>query len=166
MGSGKSLKFLWFFLLKLALVVGIAAGIIIFVIAFYRVNGNNMFPNMKDGDLCILFKLDDYYMENVILYKSEEGTKLGRIVAIEDQEVDFPEAGGYLVNGYMPAEEIMYQTFADEKSDVEYPIKVTEDKYFVLNDFRSDTKDSRQIGLVDKSDIIGKVIFVLRRRSF
>ena len=39
---------------------------------------------------------------------------------------------------------------------------IPEDKYFVLGDNRSNSKDSRnpEIGLVEKEDIIGKVRFI------
>ena len=87
-------------------------------------------------------------------------------MAIGGQEVDFPEEGGFLVNGYMPSEEIIYQTFKASESSINYPIYVDEGSYFVMNDFRSDTKDSRQFGLVKKEDIVGKMLFILRRRSF
>ena len=169
MGKRKTKKkgnFLVGFLLKVGIIALIIFLVLHFVIAIYRVDDNNMFPMMKDGDFCILYKLDDYYMNNVILYKTDQGNKLGRIVAIGGQEVDFPEEGGFLVNGYMPSEEIMYQTFKAEESPVNYPIYVDEGSYFVMNDFRSDTKDSRQFGLVKKEDIIGKMLFILRRRSF
>lgn len=35
--------------------------------------------------------------------------------------------------------------------------KIPEDKYLVLGDNREDSKDSRQIGLISKKDIIGRV---------
>ena len=162
----KVLKTIGLLLLKLLIFVGIGVAVFTYVITLHRVSGNNMFPNMKDGDLCVVYRLDDYFMNNVVLYKSGEGLSLGRIVALPGQEVEFPENGGYLINGYDPSEEIAYQTFRDEESDVEYPLVVSEGTFFILNDFRSDMKDSRKIGLVSQNDIVGKVIFILRRRSF
>lgn len=39
--------------------------------------------------------------------------------------------------------------------------KIENNKYFVEGDNRTASTDSRQFGLIDKTDIIGKVIFVL-----
>ena len=36
-------------------------------------------------------------------------------------------------------------------------LELGEDEYFVLGDNREDSVDSREIGLIDKDDIIGKV---------
>ena len=90
--------------------------------------------------------------------------KLGRIVAVGGQSVDFPKDGGYTVDGYQPSEEITYQTFGAD--GVKYPIDVGDDEVFIMNDFRSDTDDSRQFGCVKKSDIDGKLLFLIRRRGF
>jgi hypothetical protein len=35
-----------------------------------------------------------------------------------------------------------------------------------MNDFRSDLKDSRKYGEINKKNIIGRVIFIFRRRLF
>ena len=124
-----------------------------------------MFPFVKDGDLCIVYKLDDYYTGDVVSYYDNNGKlKIGRVVAAAGQEVNFPDEGGYTVDGYQPTEEITYQTFGAE--GVKYPMEVGENEVFIMNDFRSDTKDSREIGPVKKTDIDGKLMFIVRRRGF
>ena len=92
--------------------------------------------------------------------------KPGRVIAIAGQTVTFPEDGGYEVNGYQPAEEIPYETYQAENSPVNYPLTVPEGSFFILNDYRSDSSDSRQYGVVSETQIIGKLLFLLRRRGF
>lgn len=124
-----------------------------------------MFPFVKDGDLCIVYKLDEYTTGDVVAYKTKNGkTKIGRIVAVGGQEVNFQKDGGYTVDNYQPAEEITYQTFGAD--GVKYPIEVGENEFFIMNDFRSDTDDSRQIGSIKESKICGKLLFLIRRRGF
>jgi len=41
-----------------------------------------------------------------------------------------------------------------------------EDEYFILNDFRQITTDSRELGGIKKSQIKGKLLFLMRRRNF
>lgn len=152
-------------LIKIAVLVIIVVIVLTWILGLHRMTGNNMFPFVKDGDLCIVYKLDDYTTGDVVLYRNDEGKmKLGRIVAVGGQSVDFPKDGGYTVDGYQPSEEITYQTFGAD--GVKYSIDVDDDEAFIMNDFRSDTDDSRQFGGVKKSDIDGKLLFLIRRRGF
>lgn len=152
-------------LIKIAVLGVIIFLVLTYVLGFYRMTGNNMFPFVKDGDLCIVYKLDEYTTGDVVAYKTKNGkTKIGRIVAVGGQEVNFPKDGGYTVDDYQPAEEITYQTFGAD--GVKYPIEVGENEFFIMNDFRSDTDDSRQIGSIKESKICGKLLFLIRRRGF
>ena len=152
-------------LIKIAVLTIIVVIVLTWILGLHRMTGNNMFPFVKDGDLCIAYKLDDYTTGDVVLYRNDEGKmKLGRIVAVGGQSVDFPKDGGYTVDGYQPSDEITYQTFG--ANGVKYPIDVGNDEVFIMNDFRSDTDDSRQFGGVKKSDIDGKLLFLIRRRGF
>ena len=133
----------------------------------FYVSGNSMFPAVRDGDLCFIYRLGNYYTGNIVVYLDGNGNKkIGRIAGTEGAEVDFPESGGYTVNGYQPSESVTYQTFRAEGSAVEYPLTVPEGSFFILNDFRSDTSDSRKTGCVAEKNIIGQVVFLVRRRGF
>ena len=163
----KKYGFLIHFLIKMGLLV--AAGYLVwtYALCFHRISGNNMFPAGKDGDLGIVYQLEECHTGDLVWYESPDGTgKYGRIVAVPGQEVDFPEEGGYLVNGYQPAEEVLYETYRDKESGIKYPVTLVEDEYFILNDYRDDTADSRDYGPIKASAIKGKVIFLLRRRGF
>lgn len=152
-------------LLKMTVLAGIITAVLTWVLGLHRMTGNNMFPFIKDGDLCILYKLEEYTTGDVVAYRNEKGTvRIGRIVAVAGQDVDFPEEGGYTVDGYQPTEEITYQTFGAE--GVKYPAHVGEGQYFVMNDFRSDTDDSRKNGAINASQVCGKLMFLIRRRGF
>ena len=155
------------FLLKILAAAAVIAIVLTWVLGFFRMSGNYMYPAVKDGDLCIVYKPEKCGINEVVLYRDDYGNlRLGRIVAEEGQSVDFPEKGGYLVDGYQPAEEITYETCADMDADVIYPLKIKKEMYFIMNDFRSDTNDSRCHGMIDQSRICGKLVFLLRRRGF
>ena len=159
--------FLLAFVLKMAFfaVAGYAVWTYVGIVA--RVGGNEMFPSAKDGDACVVYRLADVYVGDVVAYDDGKGgVKFARVAAIGGQEIDFPEGGGYRVNGYQPNEQVTYPTFSEPKSAVKYPLEIGEGEYFVLNDFRSDTNDSRSFGVLGDEDVIGKVVFLFRRRSF
>lgn len=155
------------FLLKTAFLVGIVAAVFTFILSLYRMTGNSMFPSVRDGDLCLFYRLEECHLNDIVLYEDMDGKKKpGRVIAIAGQTVTFPEDGGYEVNGYQPAEEIPYETYQAENSPVNYPLTVPEGSFFILNDYRSDSSDSRQYGVVSETQIIGKLLFLLRRRGF
>lgn len=163
--KNKGYVFLYRFLIKTGvLLVGIAM-VLIFVICPFRMNDNTMFPSFRNGDLGIFCKLMSCQTNDIILYEDSNGKlKVGRIVAVGGQTVVFNENGGFQIDGYTPSEEIPYETYADNVSN--YPLVLTNDQFFVLNDFRSIQTDSRQFGPIDKSQIKGKLVFLWRIRGF
>lgn len=66
-----------------------------------------MSPFVRDGDLCVFYKLEKVYLNDVVLYQGENGKlRIGRIVATGGQSIDFQEEGGYTVDDYTPTEEV------------------------------------------------------------
>jgi len=152
--------------LALKIVVIIIAAYFIFsqLFLFTQVNGNGMFPAMKDGDLVIGFRLQQSYMKgDVVVYERGGEYFVGRIAAREGDFITISSNGSMMVNGTIQTGEIMYPTYA--KEGVEYPFEVPAGCVFILGDYRTQSEDSRDFGAVPLDDIAGKVITVLRRRS-
>ena len=160
-------SFLFRFLVKTALIILAVFLVLTFVLQIFRMTGNNMYPYISDGDLCVFYRLDDLYLNDVVLYEDEDGRKcVGRIIASGGQVVSFAKEGGYTVDGYEPIEENPYETYEAEDGNVLYPLHLAEDEYFVLNDFRKLTTDSREKGTIKRSQIKGKLLLLMRRRNF
>lgn len=129
-----------------------------------QVSGNGMFPAVKDGDLVLAYRLQkDYAKNDVIVYRWDGQTRVGRIIGREGDVIMMDDSGNLLVNGTTQGGEIMYPTYA--KEGIEYPYVVPEGTVFLLGDYRTQTEDSRDFGPVMKSSIQGKVITILRRRG-
>lgn len=73
------------------------------------------------------------------------------------------DSGTLVVNGSAQSGEILYPTYA--KDGIEYPYTVPTGSFFILGDYRTQSKDSRDFGAVDLADVKAKVITLLRRRS-
>lgn len=156
----------------LALIIRVLVVILFLVLLFtfvFGINyhtGNNMHPKVEDGDLVITYKLEPLNLNDVVLYKTNDGeTHCGRIAAMPGDVLSISDEGEFIVNGGVRSEEIFYPTLPGKYGNSQ-EYKVPEDTYYILNDFRSDTSDSRSIGPVKKSDIKGNAIFVIRRRGF
>lgn len=164
--NSKSNKIILKFLTKTLFLVTTLIFLFSFVFCLYRMSDNYMFPSFRDGDLGVFIRIANFYPQDVILYEQNGKTKAGRIVAIKDQEVEFLKDGGYNINGGPAIDEIPYETYMNEESNVKYPIKLKDNQYFILNDFRENKNDSRTFGVVNEKQIKGKLLFLLRRRSF
>lgn len=125
---------------------------------------NNMFPNVKDGDLVITFKLGGSYNGDIVLYEISGETRMGRVVGIPGDTIDFNDDGTYTINGTVPYETIYFATNPAQGSQVEYPYVVKEGEVFILNDMRDMDSDSRVYGGITETK--GKVVLIIRRRGF
>lgn len=129
-----------------------------------QVSGMDMFPALKDGDLAIVFRLQqEYAKDDVVAYETTEGLRFGRIIARESDVVMMDDTGTLTVNGTVQSGEILYPTYALE--GIEYPYRVPEGCVFVLGDYRTRATDSRTLGAISMDEVSGKVITILRRRG-
>lgn len=128
--------------------------------------GNNMHPAVRDGDLIIAYRLQKPYLNAAVLYEQNGKTCAGRVIAFEGDEIDISPEGKLAVNGVSPAEEVFYATVPAQNSKITYPYKVEKGKAFILNDFRTDTDDSRSFGAVDLKQIKGALLLTMRHRDF
>lgn len=150
--------------IRIILLIGI--GYILFTQVFLitRATGNDMFPAIKDGDLVIAFRLHkEYVKDDVAVYKMEGKTHLGRVAARETDVVTLDDSGTLLVNGTAQVGEIIYLTLARE--GLTYPLRIEENRLFLLGDHRMESIDSRDYGPIELRKLEGKVITILRRRG-
>lgn len=134
------------------------------VFLLMQARGTDMFPAVKDGDLLIGYRLQkNYEQENVVVYKRDGKSYVGRVVAKSGDYVDITEEGSLIVNGTVKSGEILYPTY--EREGVNYPYVVPESMVFILADYRTQAQDSRDFGAVELKDVQAKVITILRRRS-
>ena len=154
------------FLIKLAAIALAVWLLFTFVLGLVIHYGNNMHPAIRDGDLIITLRVQRPYLDAAVMYEHDGKSCVGRVVGMPGDEIDISDQGALTVNGIAPAEEVFYPTYRCETSDIAYPYTVGEDQVFILNDFRTDSNDSRAFGAVDMKDVKGPVLIMLRRRGF
>jgi signal peptidase I len=135
-----------------------------------QVHGQGMFPAMKDGDLCIVFRTpamrlvgETLEQGDVIAYTHEGKRYFARVVAVADDEVNLNSNGGVTVNGAAEPGEILFPTY--DSGTLTYPLTVTEGCLYVLGDYRTRADDSRDHGLIPLDQVDGKVLTLVRRRE-
>lgn len=168
------------FFIKLSVVIAIVFALCYFVIGITPQHGNQMFPSVKDGDLLITLKVGQPYQAGVVCaYKAPDGKmKIGRIVAMPGDKVAFNEKGALMLNDLEALEAYVIPVDLSSQSDEDnqVPDDITEEAdngvivpagtYYILNDRRQETDDSRSYGPIKESDLRGTAFWQFRKREF
>lgn len=155
------------FLIKLAAIAAIFVCMFTFVLGIHISHGNRMHPFIMDGDLVVTYKLDTYHIGDAVVYKNPETGKkaISRIVAIGKNEIQITQIGELIINGIVPEENVFYPTKKLGDSGILFPYQMSEGGYFLLDDYRSIGRDSRLFGEVQEGELLGKIVYVFRRRG-
>lgn len=129
------------------------------------VNGEGMYPRLRDGDMVIFYRLEaEQNVNDIVAYSKNGALHYGRIVALGGDSVDLSEDGQLIVNGSVQQEEVFSATSADGRATV-FPVQLRDDEVFVLGDNREYAQDSRDFGPITRREVEGKVISLLRNRG-
>ena len=170
--SERSVKDYQFFLIRLAIFV-LALWLIFFVfIGTTHMPSGDMAPTIGTGDLVIFFRLDkDVRAQDLIVIEKDvpelggNHTFIARVVAVAGDTVEITDGDRLVVNGNAIIETNIYYSTPRYEGFVEYPVTLQEGECFVLVDHREGGTDSRFFGPVQKDDICGTVITVMRKNN-
>lgn len=145
-----------------AVAIAAALFIVTFIGQRVQVDGRSMEPTLQDRDNLICDKVSYRFSEPerydiVIIYPDGEKDKrwIKRIIGLPGEEVRIDEAGTIYINGE-PLEESYGKEVIEDPGMAIAPIQLGEDEYWVMGDNRNHSSDSRVIGPVPKSRILGK----------
>jgi signal peptidase I len=156
----------WILLIVRLLVTGLIMYLALGVVwGVSRVYGSSMEPAIKNGDITIFYRHGNYGVGDiVIIYPIGEPDHLiKRVIAVAGDTVDIDEAAGsLLINGVAQSEPYAFCETHAREGGIEFPVTIPEGSVFLLGDNRIISKDSRELGLIEKEKIAGKVIITLR----
>lgn len=129
-----------------------------------KISGPSMEPTYHDGDRLIVKKKTNYKNNDIIVFKIYDSTQkkgykilIKRIVGSYNDSIEFKE------NNLYRNEKKIHENYIKEGSYHEnklYADKIAYKHYFVLGDNRNNSLDSRDFGVIDEKQIIGKVSYV------
>lgn len=158
------LKELYEWTQAIAIAVVLALVINHFIFSIVQVQGESMLPTLENNERLFVRKfLYEPKNKDIVIVKSEVMNKyiVKRVIATEGQTIDIKEdtcevyVDGKLQNEPYINENIIYYI---GNSDI-YPLTIPEDCVFVMGDNRAHSYDSRGIGVVKNSEVMGKAIF-------
>lgn len=134
-----------------------------FIITPVVVSGDSMKPNLNNGELLLVRKIG--YNNNtikrfdIIVLKDGDDEIIKRIIGLPGEHISYKNNNLYVDDTVVEQN----YTFRDTKDfnleEICTCSIIPEGKYLVLGDNRPISKDSRQIGLVDIDNIVGKAVF-------
>ena len=147
-------------LIPYVIIIVVVVLIRMFIVTPVQVDGNSMYPTLKDNEILLLKKYDQKYKRFDIVVLNYNNSKLiKRIIGLPGEHIEYKDNKLY-VNGKYVKERFKRNT---ETSDFEIDKKIPKGYYFVMGDNRGNSLDSRdyRVGLVKKEDIVGVTIFRL-----
>lgn len=157
--------------------IGLAVAIALFIRAYIFepvvVSGSSMDNTLANGQRLFEYKLGYRYGSpkrgDIIVLKVKEGENnfvgipdptevdfIKRVIGLPGETVDIKEDGVY-ING-KKLDEPYTKGKTLPKSTIKFPKVIDEGKVFVMGDNRERSSDSRDIGLINISDIRGKAV--------
>lgn len=127
-----------------------------------EVIGSSMVPTLEDGNQLITDKISYRFQEperfDIIVFPHEPMDEyyIKRIIGLPGETVEIADDGTIYINGEILEEEYGYGETTPQELDG--PVELGEDEYFVLGDNREISLDSRyhDVGSIPRSIIIGR----------
>jgi signal peptidase I len=148
------------------------------------VDGESMDDTLATGQRLVVYKLGYYFNKpqkgDIIVLKYQEGPGqsiplmkkipvlkkiipdfkeidfVKRVIGVPGDTIDIRDGFVYINDEKLDEPYAKGETYAQ---NIEFPIKVSENKVFVLGDNRQNSRDSRHIGLIDYDRIKGNAVF-------
>ncbi|MDD5749257.1 MAG: signal peptidase I [Patescibacteria group bacterium] len=157
---GKKIGLFIFEIIKVVLIsLAIILPVRMFLIQPFYVEGASMEPNFYENEYLIIDEISYRFNEpqrgEVIIFKNprQRGSYfIKRVIGLPGEEVSLKEGRVYIDGQILAEEYISHFSTEDHPS-----VALADDQYFILGDNRINSFDSRQLGPIAKSNIIGRV---------
>ena len=137
----------------------------IYIVSFEQVVGPSMQNTLENGNVMvlnkILYKISSVIRCDVISFEYKSNNLIKRVIGLPGEHIEYKDNYLY-INGvkyeepYITNKETKTNDFKLEDLIGNYSV-IPDNMYLVLGDNRENSMDSREIGLISKSTIRGKI---------
>ncbi len=126
----------------------------------FQIYGNSMSPTLQGGDIVMARKTKVLHTGDLCAFYVNDKILVKRVIGLPGDWVNITSDGLVYVNNQPLDEPYVLQHTLGE-TDVEFPLRVPRDRYFVLGDHRTEAADSRHsdIGCIDRERMVGQLLF-------
>lgn len=125
-----------------------------------KVNGTSMNDTLNHKDTMILNKIDvklnDLERFDIVVIETGATYLIKRIIGLPGETIEYKE-GKLYING----KKMKDPYYKDENTNDFDVVKIPKNHYFVMGDNRSNSIDSRIIGVINKKDITGTTKLII-----
>ena len=148
---------------KYIITIFIVIFVIVYVASVQQVVGSSMSPTFSNQDILILNKFHYRFFEvkrfDIVSFQYDDTKYLiKRVIGLPGDKVEYKDNVLY-INGEIVEEEFLSDNINTNDfslNDLGYDV-IPEDMYLVLGDNRENSLDSRDIGLITRKSLLGKV---------
>ena len=156
------------FLIRLILLGAVVYVLLFHIVGITMMPNRDMSPRLDAGDLILFYRIErkPKLQDIVVIRKAGSDEKyVLRVIASPGDTVEVSEERGLAVNGNTQIEANIFYPTRPYETEIEYPIVLKDNEYFVMADYRNGGKDSRYFGPIKQDEIQGVVITILRRNG-
>lgn len=145
---------------SLIVVAAIAVLIATLALPVLQIKGSSMEPTLNDEEIVILLKTSNLKRGQLCCFSYQNKFLIKRVIGLPGDSISIKEDGTVYINGSVLDEPYVIDKALGE-CDINFPVNVTDNYYFILGDHRSTSIDSRNsvVGLVSKEQVVGKIFF-------
>lgn len=146
----------------LAVAVGLALGVHVWVGELITVVGPSMEPNLWTGEKVLVGKVEYYFAKpkrgDIVIVKFQDRTEdiIKRVIATEGERISV-SGGKVFINGKELNEPYILEPINQDFSETVVPAGTI----FVMGDNRNNSHDSRDVGPIKLSDVIGRAYSII-----
>lgn len=130
-----------------------------FIVTPVQVDGESMYPTLLDNQILILKKYDHSYDRfDIVVFKYNNSKLVKRVIGLPGETVSYKNNILYINNKEIDNIKLDAYTYDFDLSEIGFD-KIPEGYYFVLGDNRTNSLDSRMIGLIPEDSIMGTTNF-------
>ena len=129
------------------------------LLSVLQIRGTSMSPTLEDGEIVVAIQTSEFKTGELTAFYYGDKLLIKRCIAGPGQWVDIDDEGNIYVDNVR-----LDEPYVSEKSkgecDLELPMQVPDERWFLVGDHRSVSLDSRssQIGCIAGEQILGKVV--------
>jgi len=170
---GAVVEFLSSALVMVAVVLGIRA----FVIQPFRVDGQSMEPTLENREYILVdklsFRLRQPKRDDVVIFNPDKSRPelayVKRVIGLPGDRVVVAGGRVKIYDDQYPSGQVINepylapgtQTLVDNDLSHKLDLTLGPNQYFLLGDNRQHSYDSRALGVVDQSQLVGKAGFII-----
>ena len=133
-----------------------------FIVTPAVVDGQSMEDTLYNNNVVILnkldYKLNDIKRFDVVVLKYNGEKLIKRVIGLPGEHVEYKD-GNLYIDGFLTEDNYGKTGTDDFKLETLGYLNIPGDMYFVVGDNRSNSADSRILGLIKKDDILGSVSY-------